>query len=374
VRTEDKALVAGVVVSLGAHLVAASTLPEGGRPADAIRRPDPVEFVLELPAEPPPPAARPVRPPPEPAPDDPPSLEDPRPEATREPAPPAPRDPSSQAEVALVDPTTVPTQPPPAEAERAREREAARRRAALLDLSPEAAARAGMRLELPSGPRDVQSEGRRRRDDRDTSFYAERGSSLASGLSRDANRRPGGRRPPPELRRGTDGVYRWEGPLVSARIQPDGRVVFDDRPGMQMEADGQSVGGRFDITDAITRSQGQDPYAAEKRWFLRETEELRDGLSAESQERRIAGAERELRGRLRALWGNPSMPAATRRRQIFRLWDGLAEDEVGRRARAAVERFVRRALPADSADAFTTAELAELNGGRRSEARFTPYR
>ncbi|HJK96551.1 MAG TPA: hypothetical protein RMF84_04980, partial [Polyangiaceae bacterium LLY-WYZ-14_1] len=128
-RTEDKALVAGVVVSLGAHLVAASTLPEGGRPADAIRRPDPVEFVLELPAEPPPPAARPVCPPPEPAPDDPPSLEDPRPEATREPAPPAPRDPSSQAEVALVDPTTVPTQPPPAEAERAREREAARRRA-----------------------------------------------------------------------------------------------------------------------------------------------------------------------------------------------------------------------------------------------------
>jgi len=368
VRIEDRALVAGIAGSLMAHVGAVAALPwvpSDRHPALAASR---VEFTLEplegRPEPPPPPRDR-----------DRPAKQDPAPDRVA--VEPNDRAPTAESAAVLELPAEPPTtaEPPPAdpdEAARERERRARERRAALMDLSPEAVARANLRAALPSGPRDVQNEGRRRERGRGTAFYSERGSSLAGGLARDANRRPGGRRPPPELHRGTDGSYRWEGPLVSARIHPDGRVTFTDRPGVQM-SDGQ-LGGRFDLNDALTRSQGQDPYGAEKRWFLRETEDLRDDLSEESHEERVADAERRLRGRLRALWGNPSLPAASRRRQLFRIWDGLAEDEVGGRARALIERFVRRALPPGSPHAFTAAELAELNGNRRSSTRFAPYR
>ncbi len=55
------------------------------------------------------------------------------------------------------------------------------------------------------------------------------------------------------------------------------------------------------------------------------------------------------------------------------MWDDCAEDEVGRRARAAIVAFVRETLPQGSPGAFAESELRALNRERLSRAPFRPY-
>lgn len=203
-------------------------------------------------------------------------------------------------------------------------------------------------------------------------------------------------RPPPSLRRTSDGGYRWEGTGFIARIEPDGAVSFSDLPGLRFgglgpEADPTAfadfrpapgalppgstvdVRFRFDITEALERRHGNDPYYADRAWFLEQTEEVRDRLArrhAEEQHRRQL---LRLRGRLDALVLDDSRPIAARRREVFALWDDFDEDEVGRRARDTLIAFVRDRWPEGSANAFTDAELDALNAGRTSTERFAPY-
>jgi hypothetical protein len=73
------------------------------------------------------------------------------------------------------------------------------------------------------------------------------------------------------------------------------------------------------------------------------------------------------------VWADTLRPAAERRQRLFALWDDCATDAIGRRARSAVVRFVRTHLPAESPDAFTTAELAAFNARRTSSEPFAPY-
>jgi hypothetical protein len=203
-------------------------------------------------------------------------------------------------------------------------------------------------------------------------------------------------RPPPSLRRTSDGGYRWEGTGFTARIEPDGAVSFSDLPGLRFgglgpEADPTAfadfrpapgalppgstvdVRFRFDITEALERRHGNDPYYADRAWFLEQTEEVRDRLArrhAEEQHRRQL---LRLRGRLDALMRDESRPLAARHREVFATWDDFDEDEVGRRARDALIGFVRERWPEGSANAFTDAELDALNTGRVSTERFEPY-
>jgi len=203
-------------------------------------------------------------------------------------------------------------------------------------------------------------------------------------------------RPPPSLRRTSDGGYRWEGTGFTARIEPDGAVSFSDLPGFRFgglgpEADPTAyadfrpapgalppgstvdVRFRFDITEALERRHGNDPYYADRAWFLEQTEEVRDRLArrhAEEQHRRQL---LRLRGRLDALMQDESRPLSSRHREVFATWDDFDEDEVGRRARDALIAFVRERWPDGSANAFTAAELDALNAGRTSEERFDPY-
>jgi hypothetical protein len=203
-------------------------------------------------------------------------------------------------------------------------------------------------------------------------------------------------RPPPSLRRTSDGGYRWEGTGFAARIEPDGSVSFSDLPGLRFgglgpEADPTAyadfrpapgalppgstvdVRFRFDITEALERRHGNDPYYADRAWFLEQTENVRDRLArrhAEEQHRRQL---LRLRGRLDALMQDESRPLSSRHREVFATWDDFDEDEVGRRARDALIAFVRERWPEGSANAFTAAELEALNAGRTSEERFAPY-
>jgi hypothetical protein len=111
--------------------------------------------------------------------------------------------------------------------------------------------------------------------------------------------------------------------------------------------------------------------------------------AAEATERGLAA----LDGELVELWVDTSKPASERRRLLFERWDECEEGEAttatlrttaeeapdairgqaGARARATIEAFVRRRLPAGSGDAFGEEELAALNERRKSTQRFEPY-
>lgn len=203
-------------------------------------------------------------------------------------------------------------------------------------------------------------------------------------------------RPPPTLRPTRDGGYQWQGTGFTARIEPDGAVTFSDLPGIRYDGLGESDGPdpfrdgrapagalapgasvsvrfRFDITEALERRHGNDPYYADRAWFLAQTEEVRDRLAR----RRAAELDRRhllrLRGRLDALMSDETRPPEDRRREIFATWDEFEEDEVGRRARDSLVSFVRERWPRGSTLAFTEAELDMLNAGRVSRERFDPY-
>jgi len=194
-----------------------------------------------------------------------------------------------------------------------------------------------------------------------------------------ANHVPGERRrPPPHLLRRSDGGFLWRGSGISARILPDGEVRFSDRPGFAYDGDNPggsplpSVSFRFDITDALERSQGNDPYYADRRWFMHQTRELRQRLAARSDAERGTHEDRRLLGRLRRIAQDESLTLAARHRAIFQTFRDCADDERGERARRQILRFVHDELPEGSAEGFTRREIDALNAGRAQ--RFEPYR
>ncbi|MEO0323963.1 MAG: hypothetical protein AAF447_13470 [Myxococcota bacterium] len=187
----------------------------------------------------------------------------------------------------------------------------------------------------------------------------------------DATRGPAfeSRRPPPRLRSRRDGSLVWEGPTVGARIAADGSVTFSDLPSVRYTG-GLSLG--FDLSAWADRRAGNDPYYAERRWFLEQTEELR---VARSREARAADQRRALfrfRGDLLRLWEDPARDAAAKRRALFERWRECAEDEAGQEARQAVLDFIRARLPAESPESYTAAELAQLRSERGGRS-FRPY-
>jgi hypothetical protein len=201
----------------------------------------------------------------------------------------------------------------------------------------------------------------------------------SGALSAAANARPHvSRRPPPRLRPRSDGTYVFHGHVFDAVIARDGTVRFSDRGGVQMDApsatrpNGLIPSGTFDISDSIESARGQDPHRHERRWFMEQTRELRERLAdqadAQNQQRGMA----RLRGTLRRIWGGRGTDRQ-RRARIFHMWDDCAEDEVGRRARAAIVAFVRETLPQGSPGAFTDGELSSLNRERLSRESFAPY-
>ena len=200
---------------------------------------------------------------------------------------------------------------------------------------------------------------------------------LARNLAESANRRRHvSRRPPPDLRRRSDGSYRFSGPRFSALIRPDGTVRFNDAPGIGVNGPGTDhglgVAGTFDLTDAFQSAAGQDPMRAERAWFMEETRELRERLMAQADRESEGRALSRLGNQLRAIWSGEQSPSAKRRR-LFELWDGSSEDEVGQRARERIVQFIRRELPFGSRNAYTASELDQLNRRRESTERFDPY-
>lgn len=199
---------------------------------------------------------------------------------------------------------------------------------------------------------------------------------LAARLRQAANARAYlSQRPPPDLRSRADGSYVYSGPRFAAIIEADGTVRFNDRSNIGIDGmatdNGPGLSGSFDIMDALQGAAGQDPMRAERRWFMRETRELRERLMGQAQQRETGEGLARLERDLRAIWRGGGA-AAGKRRQLFELWKDASEDEVGARARQAITAFIQRQLPAESADAFTDEELNTYR--RLSGGRFRPYR
>jgi hypothetical protein len=175
------------------------------------------------------------------------------------------------------------------------------------------------------------------------------------------------------------GLESWYDSLAPGRPRL-GDVDRDERIPGDPGTGGQPIlGGGFDLTDGVMRASGQDPYAARKIAFLDRTRDERRRLAVAARSEDLREALHRTRADLERLWRAPG-PAAEKRHVLFLLWDECAEsgpEEVmatSRAVRGAIVAFVRRRLPAGSADAFTDGELARENARRTSAERFEPYR
>jgi hypothetical protein len=200
-----------------------------------------------------------------------------------------------------------------------RETDEQRRERLRMLLDPSTVARGGFVLDEPN----LAATPARREAARPTA--AELGAALSASLRRDAMAGPNGRRPAPVLRARTDGTQVYAGHAFSATILADGSVQFDDRPNVQLNS--FPVGFTFDVTDAVMRASGQDPYAAERAWFMRETQALRDRLEAEARAQARLVGQRRLRGRIALIEQDESLTEEQRRRALSALQAEVEPDE-----------------------------------------------
>lgn len=138
------------------------------------------------------------------------------------------------------------------------------------------------------------------------------------------------------------------------------------------------LAGGFDVSDALMRRHGMDPYASKKLAFLDSTRAERVQIGMRHRAEQLAMAPEIMKRNLDRLWGTIAAPAA-RREVLFELWDECAEsgtDELsvaGHAARLLVIGWIQAKLPAGSALAYPPEELTAFNAKRTSKARFAPY-
>jgi hypothetical protein len=168
--------------------------------------------------------------------------------------------------------------------------------------------------------------------------------------------------------------YHYDGPSFSAKIAMDGHVTFDDHS----IRDFKGLSGGFDLTDLAMKGHHQDPYRYEKERFMDNTSKLRGELTARARKDRLESSLAALPAHLEQVWSDASHSARARRGVLYAMWRETAgsDDEVGaagRKARAAIEAFIRERLPEGSEDAFTDDELRRYNA-RVGAVKFEPYR
>lgn len=172
----------------------------------------------------------------------------------------------------------------------------------------------------------------------------------------------------------------------NAEIRRDGTIVFGDRPNVALEGIRLSeqyqipvLAGRFDVTDAVMSALGEKLYPYRKMKLMDESREMRMGMAAASHKESLKSALKNYDKHLRWVWSQGSMSVWKRKEVLFALWDECAEEgssavvASAKSIRAMTLAFIRRQLPEDSSDAFTTSELSQLNKRRRSDAAFAPY-
>ncbi|HEU4611993.1 MAG TPA: hypothetical protein VFS15_07940 [Kofleriaceae bacterium] len=160
-----------------------------------------------------------------------------------------------------------------------------------------------------------------------------------------------------------------------ARFNPDGTIAaLDDKANLQRKG----LGASFDVSDAIMRSKGIDPYSSYKLKVLDETRDERVAIGKRYRTQQLAQSRQHMQKNLARLWAT-THDLAARKQGLFELWDDCAETGSaelvagGTSARTYLIGVIRAKLPAGSTEAFTADELARLNKQRRSRAAFRPY-
>lgn len=208
----------------------------------------------------------------------------------------------------------------------------------------------------------------------------------------------------PELVRDAEGNFTWHRNGMTAKIQPDGTVDFEIgsnplgrasklclepstepgacRPAAMVPGPG-GITPPLDLTDLALMARGEDPRAAVKRWFLRQTEDLRGEMAERYRKRSLARAPSKVNRNLARIWSDGRLSGPAKRLLLFRLWDECAEPfhedderpeaEVGLRTRDHIISFIRQKAPPGSPWAYTPGEIRILNGRRDSRQRFEPY-
>jgi hypothetical protein len=189
-------------------------------------------------------------------------------------------------------------------------------------------------------------------------------------------------------------VYRDPGGRFIATLNPDGRVNFRNK-GAKATWTNIGMAGPGDL---IAAAAGDDPYARLKAALLKATFEMRLGMAVGFQKKQLEKRLSRLDGELDKIWADERRDLTSRKELLFQRWDecdepddvkGAAElpgfgavensdlddarHDAASEARERILKFIREHAPKGSAEAFTAAELADMNRRRASKAKFDPY-
>lgn len=189
-------------------------------------------------------------------------------------------------------------------------------------------------------------------------------------------------------------VYRDPAGRFVATLNPDGRVNFRNK-GAKASWTNIGMAGPGDILSAAA---GQDPYARLKAALLKATFEMRLGMAVDFQKRQLDKRLSRLDNELDKIWTDERRNLGARKELLFQRWDECDEPDdtaaqaelpgfgavesseldqarqsAAASARKRILKFIRERAPKGSAEAFTAAELADMNRRRASKQKFDPY-
>ena len=190
-------------------------------------------------------------------------------------------------------------------------------------------------------------------------------------------------------------VYRDPHKRFVATLRADGRVDFNNK-GAKASMTQIGMAGPGDM---LMAARGSDPYARLKAKLLKATFDTRLGMAVGFHKKQINKRLHRLEAELGKIWADERRNLGARKELIFQRWDECDEPEdvvassvevpgfgtldsselddarhdAARAARRSIERFVRETAPRGSAEAFSAAELADMNRRRVSRQNFKPY-
>jgi hypothetical protein len=188
-------------------------------------------------------------------------------------------------------------------------------------------------------------------------------------------------------------IYRDPAGGFTATLNPDGRVNFRNK-GAKATWTNIGMAGPGDLLSA---AGGEDPYARLKAKLLEATFEMRLGMAVDFQKAQLAKRLKRLDGDLDKIWADENRDLRARKELLFQRWDECdepdeaadvalpgfgsvdssdldrARQDAASSARKRILKFIREHAPKGSAEAFTAAELADMNRRRASKQKFSPY-
>jgi hypothetical protein len=190
-------------------------------------------------------------------------------------------------------------------------------------------------------------------------------------------------------------IYRDPHGRFVATLRSDGRVDFRNK-GAKATWTQIGIGGAGDL---ISAAAGDDPYARLKAKLLEATFEMRIGMAVTFQKQQIDKRLQRLGGDLDKIWADERRDLGSRKELLFQRWDECDEPEevaspksdlpgfgpvessdlddarqdAAGSARRMIEKFIREHAPKGSAEAFTAAEISDMNRRRASTQKFSPY-